>query len=67
VLHGLSGESAEIALSLKGSQKPIVQVGSGSVKSTVSSSSIRLNFKYNGRCSIGIYFPRTGKLTALSW
>jgi hypothetical protein len=48
VLHGLSGESAEISLSVKGSQKPTVKVGSGSVKSTISSSSIRLNFKYNG-------------------
>lgn len=59
VLHGLSGESAEIAFSLKGSQKPTAQVGSGSVKSTVSSSSIRLNFKYNGRCSIVTNFPWT--------
>jgi hypothetical protein len=49
VLHGLSGESAEIALSLNGTQKPTVKVGSGSIKSTVSSDSIRLNFEYNGK------------------
>jgi hypothetical protein len=49
LLHGLSGESAEIALSLNGTQKPTIKIGSGSVKSTVSSDSIRLNFKYNGK------------------